>query len=253
MRKLITLLVFVSISMFAQSPANVNGYSVPNSGVGLTVYIGPGSNSVSGSVVNWAGGYVSITRNATTFGYLDNGSGNIATNTTGTPNGDCPIFETDADFFQVTKVRDKRVSICGAGGSGGGGNPTFNNIQSGTNTSATMTCGTGCSVTETGTGTINANQVNGANLALNLPYTATNGSGQIVAATTPMQSVTPGLGLSANNSQTTITSNGTINGEQVNTVGAGGATLCDHFNNRATAFPGRVISGQNDPDTASFS
>jgi hypothetical protein len=44
-------------------------------------------------------------------------------------------------------------------GSGGGG--PFNTISSGTNTTAAMVCGTGCSITPSGTGTITATSLNG--------------------------------------------------------------------------------------------
>lgn len=111
MRKLLILLV-LSIPALAQIP----GYNVPSSGVGLTVCIGPGSNTLSGSVVNYAGSCIGpLTLNSTTFGYLAS-SGTLTTNTTGAPSGGCPIFEADTNQFQVTAVRDKRPSVCGGGG-----------------------------------------------------------------------------------------------------------------------------------------
>lgn len=59
---------------------------------------------------------------------------------------------------------------------------TFPNIASGTNTTATMTCGTGCTVTVSGSGVNNANQVNGATVPASAALLASNGSNQIVLA-----------------------------------------------------------------------
>lgn len=60
----------------------------------------------------------------------------------------------------------------------------FSLISGGTNTTATMNCGTGCFMTFGGSGAINANQINGTAIATaNTPVLATNGGDQIVAAT----------------------------------------------------------------------
>lgn len=59
--------------------------------------------------------------------------------------------------------------------------PPFNNIASGTNTTAAMLVGTGASLAPTGTGTISANQVNGATVPASAGMVTTNSSNQIVA------------------------------------------------------------------------
>jgi hypothetical protein len=60
----------------------------------------------------------------------------------------------------------------------------FSLISGGTNTTATMNCGTGCFMTFGGSGAINANEINGTAIATaNTPVLATNGGDQIVAGT----------------------------------------------------------------------
>ena len=61
--------------------------------------------------------------------------------------------------------------------------PTFTSITTGTNTTATMTCGTGCTVNRSGTGIIDANQVNSATIPANATLTGTNGSNQFISQT----------------------------------------------------------------------
>lgn len=67
---------------------------------------------------------------------------------------------------------------CGSGGGGG----TFNAITSGTNTNA-LTVGTGGVLTISGTGVINANQVNGAVVPTSAAVLASNSSSQAMALT----------------------------------------------------------------------
>jgi hypothetical protein len=59
----------------------------------------------------------------------------------------------------------KNIYIPTNGGTGGGGSPAFNSITSGTNGSAVMTLGTGASMTFSGSGIVNANQLMGASIA----------------------------------------------------------------------------------------
>lgn len=65
---------------------------------------------------------------------------------------------------------------------GSGASVAFSAITSATNTTATMTCGAGCTITTTSTGVNNANQVNGAVVPTSAPLLASNSSKQIVAA-----------------------------------------------------------------------
>ena len=58
----------------------------------------------------------------------------------------------------------------------------FSAITGSTNTSATMLVGTGASLGPTGTGTVNANQVNGASVPTSKTIVGTNSSGQIIDA-----------------------------------------------------------------------
>ena len=78
------------------------------------------------------------------------------------PAGTWRITGTIGTGYAVTWVLDAAASITGTGTlpgttfrySNSGGSTTFDKIGSGTNTSATMTCGTGCSMGTSGTGTI---------------------------------------------------------------------------------------------------
>jgi hypothetical protein len=58
----------------------------------------------------------------------------------------------------------------------------FSGITSGTNTAATMAVGTGATLTPSGSGIINANEVNGGALPTDDDLTKSNGSGQIVTS-----------------------------------------------------------------------
>lgn len=59
---------------------------------------------------------------------------------------------------------------------------TFANMASGTNTTATMVCSTGCSIAPGGTGTVSANQVNGVAIPSSAGIVQTNAAGVIVQA-----------------------------------------------------------------------
>jgi len=66
------------------------------------------------------------------------------------------------------------------GSGGGGGASTFDQLGSGTNTTATMYCSTGCFVGPSAGGTVNASWVDGAAPAVSCGIATTNASGQIV-------------------------------------------------------------------------
>jgi len=88
-----------------------------------------------------------------------------------------------------------RVPLSGGGGGGGGGATTFDMIQSGTNTSASMVVGSGASMSATGTGSIAATTIpfagvqSGSSTAtLNIDTggaLAATGSGTITATAVP--------------------------------------------------------------------
>jgi len=90
----------------------------------------------------------------------------------------------------------------------GGGAPSFASLTSATNTTAAMVCGTGCSMTESGTGTINASTLlgntwaapgaiggttPGAGTFTTLSATNVSGTGNFARVTSPTF-VTPALG-----------------------------------------------------------
>lgn len=64
-----------------------------------------------------------------------------------------------------------------------GGSGAFSALTGGTNTTAAMLVGTGASLGPTGTGTLSANQVNGATVPATACAVATNGSNQFTALT----------------------------------------------------------------------
>lgn len=66
----------------------------------------------------------------------------------------------------------------------GGGASSFGALTGGTNLAAAMLVGTGASLGPTGTGTVSANQVNGAAVAASITVMASNGSSQLVQAPT---------------------------------------------------------------------
>ena len=84
--------------------------------------------------------------------------------------GHCPQFGATPGTLTDTG------SACGSGGGGG----AFSGITSGTNTGATMVVGTGASLSPSGSGTVNANQVNGAAVPANASLLSTNSSGHVI-------------------------------------------------------------------------
>lgn len=69
-------------------------------------------------------------------------------------------------------------STCGSGGS-----TAFSALTTGSNTTATMTVGTGGTLTFSGTGVVNADQINGAAVPASAALVATNSSSQATAIT----------------------------------------------------------------------
>jgi hypothetical protein len=71
--------------------------------------------------------------------------------------------------FSFNNALTRRIALFdvadGGGGGGGGGGPvSFDDIENGTNTTATMLVGTGAALAPTGSGTISANRYNGSTL-----------------------------------------------------------------------------------------
>lgn len=113
-----------------------SGYSVPNTvSAGLQVPIGPGSNNITGLTVTYPGSTLTMSINATNYGYIDPATGLIAVNTTGFTSGQIPIFTATTDPFKVTAINDVRLtyafSSTGAGGPFVQLNPTANQAITG--------------------------------------------------------------------------------------------------------------------------
>lgn len=83
---------------------------------------------------------------------------------------------------------------------------TFANLATGTNTSSTMVCGTGCSLSTSGSGSVSATQLNAGTIPLSAGIIQTNASGQIVQANGNQYTPTTWAAINA------ITCSGTNNG-----------------------------------------
>ena len=113
-----------------------------------------------------------------------------------------------------------------------GGSPAFSAITTGSNTAATMTVGTGATLTVSGSGVNNANELNGATVPASAALVATNGSSQFAAIT-----LGNGLGIASSvlgstyslrqvsGTTDTITSSDCANGVQYTSSSAVAVTL----------------------------
>ena len=116
-------------------------------------------------------------------------------------------------------------------GASSGGSAAFSAITTGTNTAATMTVGTGATITVTGSGVNNANQVNGAAVATSAAALASNSSGQIIAATTTTYLIdsgtafTLGTGTGACATDAVVSGSGAATGAVTCSGTTGAATL----------------------------
>lgn len=171
------------------SANQVNGVSVPASaaviatnssaqivaaslaGAGAAVVTGPNTSTI-GDVVTYS----------TTTGQIEDSGVAISSLAplaspalTGVPTAPTATLGTNTNQVATTAFVEAAI-----GGSGGDG---FNLIATGTNTTATMTVGTGASITTTGSGIVNANEVNGAVVPASAKALASNASNQVVAAT----------------------------------------------------------------------
>jgi hypothetical protein len=85
------------------------------------------------------------------------------------------------DCLEVGSTSPLRIIDAGATCGTGGGGSAFNSITSGTNTTATMTVGTGATLTVSGSGVLNADQLNGATVPASAALLASNSSSQATA------------------------------------------------------------------------
>ena len=179
-----------------------NGTGLPIStgvsglGTGVATFLATPSSANLASAVTGAtgtaGGLVFSTSPTLTTPTI---SGNLTTNITGS---------TQCVQASSAGVLSGTGSACGSGGSS-----AFNSITSGTNTTATMTVGTGGTLTVSGTGVNNANELNGGTIPTSAALVATNSSGQPTA-------ITIGAGLTINS--------GTISPSSTGNTSATGAT-----------------------------
>jgi hypothetical protein len=116
-----------------------------------------------------------------TFGTNISIGGVTAAGATGTGN---VVFATSPTL--TTPVLGTPTSVTLTNGTG----LPFSGIATGSNTTATMTVGTGGTITVSGTGVNNANQVNGAAVAVSALSIASNSSGQLVAASVTVNAQT---------------------------------------------------------------
>ena len=112
-----------------------------------------------------------------------------------TVNGTCTgcgssALPASAPFIYTNGSSVAELGTVGTGLSFAGGTlsatasaPTFDLIGTGTNTTGTLTCSTGCALSFSGTGTIDANLFNGVALGSNWPLIGTNSSLQPIEIT----------------------------------------------------------------------
>jgi len=99
---------------------NLNGYSVPATGIGLSFELGPGTCTSSvGVIVTYPGSRITLPAGATTFGYLDPNCA-LGQSAVGFPAGDIPIYTATTDPNVVTKLLDSRTSYNFVGNSSSG-------------------------------------------------------------------------------------------------------------------------------------
>lgn len=140
-------------------------------------------------------------------------------------NGDC-LSNNGTSFLWTT---------CG----GGGGSTAFSALTSGGNTTAAMVVGSGATLTRSGTGVIDANQINSAIVPASAPIAATNSSGQVIAiaasatTTADLAAVTP-FTIAGTGCTPTVTAAGPFSG--IITMAAGPCTTVTITINGATGF-----------------
>lgn len=145
---------------------------------------------------------------------------------------------------------------CGSGAS------AFSSLTGGTNTTAAMLIGTGASLGPTGTGTVNANEVNGSAIPTSASCLASNGSGVLIACTTTGIEVN-GTGILG--SPPNFTNSAATNGLTLTFTNASGGTIqlgltglpamvaneCLGVNSGGTAFAYLACSGGSGSGTVS--
>lgn len=113
----------------------------------------------------------------------------------------------NGDLTLTYSVAPGQIDVFGSstGGGGGGGPASFSQITAGSNTGNTLTVGNSSALTFTGSGVVNANQINTATLPASQGFVGTNGSQQITAS--PFTPLNPANNLSDVGSAATAFSN----------------------------------------------
>jgi fibronectin-binding autotransporter adhesin len=111
-------------------------------------------------------------------------------------------------------------ALVGGSGGGGGGGSAFSTITSGTNTTAAMVVGTGASLTVSGTGTVNATNINGTSVAglATGPLCNTTATGVPTVTTLTLNVLVKGGGAGGCDQNSSVTDNATT----VTTTDTGG-------------------------------
>jgi hypothetical protein len=196
------------------------GYA-PLSNGGLVLNIGPGTSFCSGTIVQYAGGNITLTASNTNYVYLDTTlSCAPGHNTTGFSGTTIPIavVVVGSSSFTNTNIADARTFF--STGVSAPAPAAFGSITSGTNNAAAMHVGTGASLDATGSGTINATAENG------VACTGTPTTGQVCTATgsTTATWQTPAGGATSFNTITNGTNTNTLHvgtGGTLDTTGSG--------------------------------
>lgn len=124
--KVSLVVILLAISCWGQVAAE-SGYTVPRSGFGLSLILGPGTcSTAAGTIVSYIGTIINLAQNKTNYGYLTS-SCVVTTNTTGFPSSSIPIFIAITGVSEITSLTDSRTTYNFAGG--GGGLPAGSNTQ----------------------------------------------------------------------------------------------------------------------------
>lgn len=159
MLRAIVSLFFLSLPMLAMQPAS--GWCEQGGSRSGNIYLQRSYPSCTVTV------YFAGTSTPATI-FSDNSSTPLANPFTGSSLGRWTFYAADAAYdvqlSGASIATPFRIPVTLVSSSGGGGSSAFNAITSGTNTTATMTVGSGSSLVRTGSGIIDANKILGTTL-----------------------------------------------------------------------------------------
>ncbi len=215
------------------------GYA-PLSGGGLVLNIGPGTSNCANTIIQYAGGNITLTASNTNYVYLDTSSScAVGHNTTGFTSTTVPIATVvvGSSSFTNTNITDVRTFM---GTTASSPAPAaFGSITSGSNTIATMHVGAGASLDSTG-GPINATAENGVSC------TGTPTTGQVCTATgsTTATWQTPAGGATSFNTITNGTNTNTLNVGTGGSIQATGSGIINATAENGVSCTGTPTTGQ---------